>query len=245
MSKTAILGVSSEVSRAVFQQLAAGGEKLLLIGRSATLLEREQKDLKLRYDSECLVLPLDFPQDKIKPALKKLAAALEDCQRIIVFNGYLGDQSLSQEDSSEREKILWVNYVALTHVLECAAGIFEKRKQGQIVVFSSVAGDRGRQSNYTYGSAKAGLSAFLSGLRMRVAKRGVHVQTVKPGFMATSMTSELNLPPLLTAQAEEAARALLKAMKKKKDVVYIKWFWRYIMLIIKSIPEFVFKRLNL
>jgi short-subunit dehydrogenase len=108
-----------------------------------------------------------------------------------------------------------------------------------------VAGERGRQSNYFYGSAKAGFTAYLSGLRNRLFTEKVHVLTVKPGFVYTKMTENLPLPKLLTAVPEDVAKVVYSGVMKKKNVVYVKWFWRWIMLIIKSIPEFMFKKMKL
>jgi short-subunit dehydrogenase len=108
-----------------------------------------------------------------------------------------------------------------------------------------VAGDRGRQSNYVYGSAKAGLTAFLSGLRNRLAGKGVHVMTVKPGFVRTKMTENLDLPDALTASPEQVADAVFRGMEKRRSTVYILWMWRWIMLIIRHIPEFIFRKMKL
>jgi short-subunit dehydrogenase len=119
------------------------------------------------------------------------------------------------------------------------------RKSGTIIGISSVAGERGRMSNYLYGSAKAGFTAYLSGLRNRLFHTGVHVMSVQPGFVYTRMTESLTLPPLLTAKPEQVAADIYKAAAGGKNVIYTKWFWRYIMLIIKSIPEFMFKKLKL
>src|SRR5690606_12784913 len=116
---------------------------------------------------------------------------------------------------------------------------------GTIVGISSVAGERGRQSNYLYGSAKAGFTAYLSGLRNALFSDNVHVVTVLPGFVYTKMTENLNLPKLLTAQPSEVADAIYAAVQKKKNTIYVRWFWKWIMLIIKCIPEFIFKKLKL
>ncbi|MCL4128207.1 UNVERIFIED_CONTAM: hypothetical protein GTU68_062310 [Idotea baltica] len=121
----------------------------------------------------------------------------------------------------------------------------ENRKEGTIVGISSVAGERGRASNYLYGSAKAGFTSFLSGLRNRLAGKGVHVLTVKPGFVDTAMTEGLDLPGPLTAQPQQVARAVFKAVGKKKNTLYTLWMWRYVMLIIRNIPEAIFKKLSL
>ncbi len=121
----------------------------------------------------------------------------------------------------------------------------EARKAGLIIGLSSVAGDRGRASNYVYGSAKAGLSAFLSGLRHRLAASGVRVMTVKPGFVRTAMTEGLNLPPLLTAEPDQVAADILSAVKKRRDTIYSRWYWRFIMSAIRLLPESIFKRTRL
>ena len=135
------------------------------------------------------------------------------------------------------------NYTAPARLLLAAARIMQPGSA--IVGISSVAGDRGRASNYIYGSAKAGFSAFLSGLRNSLVKQGIHVLTVKPGFVATAMTEGMKLPPAITGQPEAVAADIIKAQTKGKDVIYTLWMWRWIMLIIRSIPEGVFKKLSL
>jgi short-subunit dehydrogenase len=137
------------------------------------------------------------------------------------------------------------NYLDLALLLDRIAARMETDDGGTIIGISSVAGDRGRASNYIYGSAKAGFTAYLSGLRNRMAKRGVHVVTIKPGFVDTQMTAGMKLPPLLTAKPEEVARAILRAEIRRRDVVYVRPIWRLVMAIIKAIPEMGFKRLNL
>ena len=130
-------------------------------------------------------------------------------------------------------------------MLNIIAALYVAEKKGIIAGISSVAGERGRQSNYTYGSAKAGFTAYLSGLRNRLYKYGVHVVTVQPGFVYSKMTAHVELPKLLTATPEEVATAVKKAIIKKRNIVYIKWFWKWIMLTIKMIPETVFRKMKL
>jgi decaprenylphospho-beta-D-erythro-pentofuranosid-2-ulose 2-reductase len=137
-----------------------------------------------------------------------------------------------------------VNYLGAMSVLDQCAGVLAAGGNGFIIGISSVAGDRGRQSNYYYGSAKAGLSAYLSGLRNRLSGQGVHVMTVKPGFVDTAMTYGLE-GMFLVASPEDIGRQIVRAVGKRRNTVYLPWFWRYIMLIIRHIPEFVFKRLKL
>ena len=137
-----------------------------------------------------------------------------------------------------------VNFTSAAVLLEQFAAYFAERRRGFLAVLSSVAGDRGRQSNYIYGASKAGLSAYLQGLRNRMYTLGVQVTTIKPGFMDTKMT--FGLPGLfLVASPEQAGRAIHQAIRKKKDVAYVPWFWRYIMLIIRHVPERIFKRMKM
>ncbi len=142
------------------------------------------------------------------------------------------------------ELVMRTNYTAPALLMGALAERFARRGEGTLVGVSSVAGDRGRASNYVYGSAKAGFTAFLSGLRNRLAKTGVHAATVKPGFVRTRMTDGLRLPPILTAEADEAAAAAVAAIRRKRDVLYVRPIWRPIMAVIACIPERMFKRLR-
>ena len=159
--------------------------------------------------------------------------------------GLLGEQSSSSENMAIADTVMLTNYVAPALFLGEVANRMEKRGSGTIIGISSVAGDRGRGSNYTYGSAKAGFTAFLSGLRNRLAKHGVHVATVKPGFVDTRMTAGMKLPPLLTAKPEEVGRAVFAAEQKRRDSIYVRPIWQIVMLIIRLIPERIFKKLSL
>ena len=159
--------------------------------------------------------------------------------------GYLGNQEKAQVDFEEVQKIIDTNYTGIVSLFNIIANDFEKRRSGFIVGISSVAGDRGRKSNYIYGSAKAGLTAYLSGLRNRLYDAHVHVLTVKPGFVATKMTENMDLPKKLTAQPEKVARDIFNAQQKGKNVLYTKWMWKWVMMVIKMIPEWKFKGMNI
>jgi Short-chain dehydrogenases of various substrate specificities len=174
--------------------------------------------------------------------LEKLPAPISG---VVLCVGYLGYQNDAIGDASEAFKILNTNFLGPINFLNEVANYFEKRKTGFIVVISSVAGDRGRASNYFYGAAKSGLTTYLSGIRNRLFKSGVHVLTVKPGFVDTKMTRKLELPKGLTSEPIEAAEIIYRAIKNKKDVIYVKGRWRFIMLIVRLLPEGIFKRLNL
>lgn len=159
--------------------------------------------------------------------------------------GYLGDPKKAEEDFAETAKIIETNYTGCVSILNIIASDLEKRRAGFIIGISSVAGDRGRGSNYIYGSAKAGFTAYLSGLRNRLHNSRVQVLTVTPGFVNTAMTAHLKLPPKLTAEPEEVAKDIFGAQQKGRDILYTKRVWRIIMLVIKHIPERIFKRLSL
>jgi short-subunit dehydrogenase len=164
---------------------------------------------------------------------------------VICVFGYLGDADKARSDFAEAQLIMDTNYTGAVSILDIAAADFETRGAGAIIGISSVAGDRGRGSNYHYGSAKAGFTAYLSGLRNRLASKGVHVLTVKPGFVHTRMTEELDLPGAVTATPDQVARAVVNAAEKKRNVIYTLWMWQFIMLIIRHIPEPLFKKLKL
>ena len=153
----------------------------------------------------------------------------------------MGIQTENEQDFSAAMKVIRTNYEGPSVILGELANHFEMRGSGTIVGISSVAGERGRAKNYIYGSAKSGLTAFLSGLRNRLAKKGVHVITLLPGYVATKLTNEMDISKQLLAQPDEVAECLFQAVRRKKNVVYVKPLWRFIMFIIRSIPEFIFK----
>lgn len=247
MSRRAlILGARSAIAQAIARLLAAQGWDLVLAARRAAQLEPLAADLRLRTGRQAQVWEFDALD------FSSLAALPERVHRecgefdlgVLVF-GYLGDQQRAQRDSGELEQILHTNFTSAAIALTHLAAYLEKRQApGGLIGISSVAGDRGRQSNYCYGAAKGALSLFLQGLRNRLARSQVHVLTVKPGFVDTPMTEELE-GLFLVASPERVARDILWAYIKKRDVLYTPWFWRYIMLVIRSIPERLFKRLKL
>jgi short-subunit dehydrogenase len=155
------------------------------------------------------------------------------------------EEDLAFEDFDEALRMIQTNYSGAVSILNRVAGYYSRQKHGTIVGISSVAGERGRQSKLIYGSSKAAFSVYLDGLRNKMYKDQVHVVTVKPGFVFTKMTEGLKLPAPLTASPEEVADAVFKSVLNRKNTVYVKWMWRWIMLIIRNIPEFQFKKMNL
>lgn len=238
-----ILGAGSDMAVALARQFAAEKYDVQLAARNTSFLQAQENDLRIRYGINASSHAFDAVDFASHPAFYESLPVKPDIT-ICVF-GYLGDQELGQTSWQEASRIIHTNYTGAVSILNVVAADYAARRQGTIIGISSVAGERGRQSNYLYGSAKAGFTAYLSGLRNRLFHNGVHVMTVQPGFVYTRMTEGLTLPPLLTAQPIDVASAIVKAARAKKNVLYVKWFWRYIMLIIKSIPEFIFKKLKL
>jgi short-subunit dehydrogenase len=241
--KVLILGANSDVAEALAGVLAQNGHELTLAGRSMEKLAALKSDLEIRYGAGSSVVNFDAEKTAEHRQFYDSLAAKPDW--VICAFGLLVDQDEAVDSAELTAKSYLVNMLGAISILDIIAEDFAGRKNGVIVGISSVAGERGRASNYTYGSAKAGFTAYLSGLRNRLYKSGVHVVTVNPGFIQTKMTAHLQLPKLLTASPDQVARVIIKAIRKKKNIIYVKWYWRYIMMIIKLIPEGIFKKLNL
>ena len=241
-----MLGATSDIARAAATALAEQGYDLLLAGRDRDTLESQGRDLSIRFGAPVRTICFDAldsagHEEFVRAAL---AAADEKLAGVVLAFGFLGDQARAQEDVEHARHIIEVNFVAAVGLLVPLANYFEQMGHGFIVAISSVAGDRGRQSNYTYGAAKGALSLFLQGLRNRLHASGVQVLTVKPGLVDTRMTSGLK-DRFPKASPEHVGRAIARAIHARKDVVYLPWYWRWIMLIIRLIPEEIFKRLRL
>ncbi len=243
MSYILILGAKSDIAIATAHEYAKNGFDLYLACRKHAEIQNIASDMEIRYGIKAKTL--EFDALKYKSHEKFYNSIKEKPVGAVCAFGYLGEQEDAQKDFEESMKIIETNYTGCASILNIIANDFESRNDGFIIGISSVAGDRGRQSNYIYGSAKAAFTAYLSGLRGRLSKSNVNVLTVKPGFVRTQMTDALDLPDLITAEPEETARDIYKAWKKGKSVLYTKWFWRYIMLIIIHIPEAIFKKLSL
>ncbi|SIN80211.1 SDR family oxidoreductase [Halodesulfovibrio marinisediminis] len=238
-----ILGASSDIALDCARSFARAGFDIILAARDIEKLEVLASDIRVRSDQN--VYPVTFDARNFTSHEQFTTSLPVEPDGVICAFGYLGDQLRAEKDFNEAKVIIDTNFTGAVSLLSRFAQKFEERGAGFIVGISSVAGDRGRASNYVYGSAKAGFTAFLSGLRNRLNKKDVQIITVKPGFVHTAMTEHLKLPDALTAQPEEVASDILAAVEKKKDIVYSKPVWRLIMLVIVHIPEFLFKRLSL
>lgn len=243
MATVLILGAGSDMAVAIAKKFAAEKYNIQLAARNIEQIKSLQSDIAIRYQVECSLHVFNAVEFETHKHFFEQLIPRPDIT-ICVF-GYLGDNEKARTNAAETLSVIHTNYTGAVSVLNEAALYYTQVKSGTIVGISSVAGERGRQSNYMYGSAKAGFTAYLSGLRNRMFRENVHVVTVLPGFVHTRMTEELNLPKLLTAQPSEVGDAVYRAVIQKRNIIYVRWFWRYIMLIIKLIPEQVFKKLKL
>ncbi len=243
MSYVLIIGAKSDIAKATAREYAKNGYDLYLAARNVDELAEFAKDVITRTQRDIRLVELDILDYASHQAFYDNLD--EKPLGVISAIGYLGEQEKAQSDFSEAKKIMDTNYTGVVSLFNIIADDFEKRRSGFMVGISSVAGDRGRKSNYIYGSAKAALTAYLSGLRNRLYDAQVHVLTVKPGFVTTKMTEDMDLPEKLTAQPEAVAEDIYKAQQKGKNVLYTKWIWRWVMLIIRNIPEFQFKKMSI
>lgn len=243
MSTVLILGAGSDIGRAIARKFSENKFNIQLAGRNVEDLKTLQTDLAIRHSISCSVFYFDAVDFASHAEFYNSLPAKPDVA-MCVF-GYMNDNEKVIASEAETLRTINTNYTGAVSILNLIALDYSKRKAGSIVGISSVAGERGRQSNYIYGSAKAGFTAYLSGLRNKLFHSNVHVVTVLPGFVYTKMTEHLNLPKLLTAQPEDVAHVIYTAVEKKKNIVYVKWFWKWIMCIIKNIPEFIFKKKTL
>jgi decaprenylphospho-beta-D-erythro-pentofuranosid-2-ulose 2-reductase len=238
-----ILGAASDIGIALAREYGKAGHALILAARDATRLATDAEDFRVRYRIPVSTIEWDVLSPNGGAAE---ISALPDLPDIVIcVVGLLGDQAASERDGAAAERVMRANYVGPALILGEIANRFEARGSGCVIGISSVAGDRGRASNYIYGAAKAGFTAFLSGLRNRLAVKGVHVLTVKPGFVNTRMTAGMKLPKPLTAEPDEVARAIFAAASRRKDVVYVRPVWWLIMRIICAIPERMFKKMKI
>jgi len=248
MSETArtmlLLGATSEIGHAVAAAYAAAGWRIVLAGRNRAGCERNARDLTTRYGASVIVV--DFDVSALERFQQFLDALPQLPDTVVSVIGLLGEQGRAEREPTHAAEILRTNFEGPALFLGVVANRMAERGHGTLVGVSSVAGERGRASNYVYGSAKAGFTAFLSGLRNRLARRGVHVLTVNPGYVRTRMTDGMALPKPLTADPDVVGTAIYRAAEQsKRDVIYVLPIWRWVMLVVRSVPERIFKRLSI
>ena len=239
------LGATSAIAEATLRLLAESGASLYLVARNPQKLEAVRADLLTRGAAAATAQGMDLDDTAAHPAmLESAVATLGGLDLALVAHGVLGDQAEAQRDYAMAEAILRTNFLSAVSLVGWLANYCEKEGRGTIAVISSVAGDRGRKSNYVYGASKGALNIYLDGLRHRLHGTGVQVLTIKPGFVATPMTAHLPPGPLF-AQPSRVARDILRGVRGRKSVVYTPPFWRLIMLVVRNTPAFLFHKSNL
>ncbi|WP_334187244.1 SDR family oxidoreductase [Noviherbaspirillum sp.] len=245
MQKILIVGATSAIAEATARRFAQQGAKLYLLARNQERMEGLARDLKIRGASSISHSVFDANNfDTHEAVLKRVIEELGGLDVVLIAHGTLGDQKACERDFKLALQEMNTNAISVMSLLTHLANFFEAQRSGSIAVISSVAGDRGRQSNYVYGTAKGAVSIFLQGLRNRLHKSGVNVLTIKPGFVDTPMTASFKKGPLW-ASADTIAEGIVKSVSKRRNEVYLPGWWGGIMMIIKSIPEGIFRKLSL
>jgi decaprenylphospho-beta-D-erythro-pentofuranosid-2-ulose 2-reductase len=245
INNVVIVGATSAIAIDTARLFAKRGASIVLCGRNTDKLNTIALDIRAYGATTVNTLLFDAGKpEEAHTLLQQAEQSLGRIDAVLVAHGSLPDQSVMQDNPTAIISEFTINALSVMTISEVFASYFEKKGQGCLAVISSVAGDRGRQSNYNYGSAKGAVSIYLQGLRNRLAKKNINVVTIKPGFVDTPMTAHLPKNALFASSAS-VGKDIHSAMMNGKDVVYTPFFWRFIMLIIKSIPEFIFKKLSL
>jgi short-subunit dehydrogenase len=240
-----ILGATSAIAMAMASRLASKGASFFLVARDPAKLDAVHNDLLTRGAAKVGTCVADLDNTAAHPDIlasaEKFLGAIDVA---LIAHGTLGDQEQSQSDYVAAEAILRTNFLSAVSLITWLANYFQEKRQGTLAVISSVAGDRGRKSNYVYGASKGALNIFLDGVRNRIDRNGVQVLTIRPGFVDTPMTAHLPKGPLFASPAK-VANGILTAIEKRKDIVYVPGYWALIMFVIRNIPQSIFKKLNL
>ncbi len=244
MTHIVIYGATSAIGQATARAFADEGAHFFLVGRDLARTDQVAQDLQSRgaQATACVLDVLDF--DAHQATVEQARQSLGQVDIVLFCHGVLGDQAEAEKDYAAAERILQVNFLSVVSLGGMWANVLEEQGHGTLAAVSSVAGDRGRQSNYMYGTAKGAVSIFLSGLRNRLFNKGVHVCDIKPGFVSTPMTAHLDQGPLF-ADADKVGRQIKEAIRGRKDEAYVPGFWRPIMGAIRAVPEPLFKRMKL
>jgi decaprenylphospho-beta-D-erythro-pentofuranosid-2-ulose 2-reductase len=240
--RIAIFGATSGIARAVSRELLARGASLVLVGRDEAALRAEAADLAVRHGRECGVFAWDLGERDLHAQRFAALASQGELGGLFFASGVMPAEKDAENDAALTRLNFDVNLTETVVVLNLFAGHFRGRGAGFISVLSSVAGDRGRAGNKTYGASKAGLSAYLEGLRASLHDAGVLVQTVKPGPTRTPMTADYKGPAALVAEPDDVARAIVRGISRRRGTVYAPGYWRLIMGIIRALPEFLARK---
>jgi decaprenylphospho-beta-D-erythro-pentofuranosid-2-ulose 2-reductase len=240
-----VLGATSSIAIATMRQLAPRNTRFMLVARNSHRLTVVAQDLLTRGASTVDTWAMDLDDTAAHPEMLAIAAErLGKIDMALIAHGVLGDQHAAEADFEIAAAVLHTNFISTVSLLTWLGNYFQAQQGGTLAVVSSVAGDRGRKSNYVYGASKGALNIFLEGLRNRIDRDGVQVLTIKPGFVATPMTAHVAHNALF-ATPGQAARGILKAVEQRRDVAYVPWFWAWIMLLVRAIPGSRFKKMNM
>lgn len=240
-----IIGATSAIAKATLRLYAEQNHNLFLVARNDALLQNIAEDAKIRGANQVECQACDLADlSGHSGLLESILAVYPTLDIVLIAHGTLPNQQACQDDVATTLQEIQLNALSTISLLTLLANLFEKQQNGSLAVITSVAGDRGRQSNYVYGAAKGMVSIFLQGLRNRLNDSQVQVLDIKPGFVDTPMTSGFK-KGALWAQPEQIAQSILKAIEAKRNILYTPWFWWGIMFIIRHIPEFIFKKLKL
>ncbi len=244
-TKILVLGATSSIAMAFSRLLVAPDAHFFLVARDPVKLDSVALDLITGGAGSVVIHPADLDDTQLHvPMLEEAAASLDGIDLALIAHGVLGTQEEAQADYGAASAVLTTNFLSPVSLITWLANHFEAARNGTLAVISSVAGDRGRKSNYVYGASKGGLNTFLDGVRNRIDRAGVQVLTIRPGFVATPMTAHLPKGPLF-ASPVDAARGILHAIRRRKDVAYVPGFWAPIMFAIRALTEGVFKNMDL
>jgi short-subunit dehydrogenase len=243
------IGASSVITKAIAEEYAKAGNHIVLVGRDYENIILSTNHLTVLGAASTTAIQLDLQNDKTHDDFIKTITDLHETHNKPILNIFVLSAIMPQQTEIDKNPQLGIDCITvgltgIMSVLQRFIPLFTQEKQGTITIFGSVAGDRGRLKNYVYGATKAGLECYASGLRNQLGRSGVHVMLVKPGFMNTPMIQGIKLPPLPIAQPIDVAHSVIKSLEKKRNVIYIPWFWRIIMGIIKHIPECIFKKMS-
>jgi short-subunit dehydrogenase len=243
--RVVVLGAASAIAERAARLWAAEGARLGLVGRNADRLEVVASDLRARGAATAETLVADCASENAAASLDEVAERLGGVDVVLLAYGVLGDQSELERDPVAAAKLLNTNFVSAAAWCLAAANRFERQRSGALVVIGSVAGDRGRASNYIYGASKAGLGVLVQGLAHRLAKSGARAVLIKPGLVDTPMTAHLARKGALWAEPEAVGQAIVKAADKGGPIAYTPFYWRGIMAIIRGVPAPIFHRTEL
>jgi len=245
MRNILIAGATSAIAQETAKHFAQDGDNLFLVARNPEKLQAVADDLRARGAGKVATFNMDMNAvDRHEEMWRSAETAIGAVDTLLVAYGVLPNQEACSQDVQRTLDTFQTNAVSVIALLTMVANIFAERREGSIAVISSVAGDRGRRSNYIYGASKGALNIFLQGLRNRLYRSHVHVLTIKPGMVDTPMTAHMRKGPLF-ADPKPVGERIYRAIVNKEDTIYVPWFWRWVMIAIKAIPESVFKRLSL